>query len=465
VSLFGGFERRDFGGVHNPFENPTMPLSSVGLDQIYGSQGSTDAGESVTPEVATQIPTYWRCVGLLSTVVASCPLNVYRDPSRTLVDNKLLSPYNYNTSYTPFELWELVICHLCLWGNAYVLKVRAKDVVPDHPDFSKKGSNGEDAIVDLKPINPALVEVSLDKKTGHKVFEIKRLNKDGSASSNQTPIILTTNEVMHIAGLNHNGLKGISPVENAARTLGTSIAADKLAARFYKNGTTLTGVINVKAPLTSQTQADDIRRRWASKNGGINAAAEVAVLDAETSFTPLTIPPDSLQFLESRRWQTTEIARMFGIPPHLVGDVEKSTSWGTGIEQQNVGFVSYTVGGWTNRIAQRVAREIIHTNKQYCEFNLDHLMRGSMSERYAAYQLAINSGWMSRNEARDKEDMLASPGLDVFLTPMNMFSGNPPTAKQAAANAKAAVPPPPTPSDNDDSGNGNSDDSDSGSDS
>src|SRR5262249_45462575 len=234
------------------------------------------------------------------------------------------------------------------------------------------------------------------------------------------PLILTTFEVMHIPGFGYNGIIGLSPIQKAHRTIGTAIAADKLAARFYSKGTLLSGVIKVKAPLASQTQADKIRNRWVQKSGGVSHGAEVAVMDAETEFQPLTIPPDSLQFLESRRWQTTEIARLFGIPPHLVGDVEKSTSWGTGIEQQNVGFVAYTIASYTERIQQRVSREIVNTRGQYAEFDLTKLMRGDTAERFTAYANGIQWGWLTRNEARAAENLEPIEGLDIPLTPLNM---------------------------------------------
>jgi HK97 family phage portal protein len=134
-------------------------------------------------------------------------------------------------------------------------------------------------------------------------------------------------------------------------------------------------------------------------------AGDVAVLDAETDFQSVTIPPDQLQFLESRRWSTTEIARWFGVPPHLVGDVEKSTSWGTGIEVQNVGLTTYTLRGHTDPIEQRFTREVVTTRGHKGRFNLDTLMRGSTVERYAALAQSVGGPWMTRNEARRSEDL------------------------------------------------------------
>ncbi len=346
-------------------------------------------------------------------------MRVYRNPGKEEIFPALLDKGNVNLLYTYFEVMQLIVTHICMFGNAYVQKVRAKDLDPDEPGYAKKGSSGEDTIVDLRPINPSRVKVRTFE--GNKLFEVITLDKNGKIDNSHQPVIMTTFEIMHIPGMGYDGLVGLSVVENCSRTLGTSIAADKLAARFYQNGSMLGGIIKVKAPLASQTQADEIRRRWLVKHSGVQNSGDVAVLDAETDYQPVTIPPDQLQFLESRGWQTREVARMFGIPPHLVGDVEKSTSWGTGIEQQNVGFVAYTISEWTSRIEQRFTREIINVRKQYAEFDLDHLLRGAMQDRFDAYSSAIQAGWMTRNEARGKENMVPLKELDDPLMPLNLL--------------------------------------------
>lgn len=416
LSLFGfggsGEESRA-GLVPNPFENPAVPLSSVGLDNVFGLLRGQDGQESVTIDTSLAIPTMWRCVGLMSTIIAGCPLRAYKTDGRKEIFPEILSPGNGSMTYTQFELWELVVTHLMTWGNAFVLKYRDPTdyrnirVPPDHR-----------IITDLRPVNPDRVAVRMDG--GNKIFEITRVNEQGQPDINKPKLILTTFEIMHIPGLGYDGAQGLSPIQLASRTIGTAIAADKLAQRFYSKGTMLSGIINVKAPLANQKQADQIRNRWIQKSGGVAHGADVAVLDAETDFQPLTIPPDSLQFLESRRWQTTEIARMFGIPPHLVGDVEKTTSWGTGIEQQNIAFASYTVSGYTNRIQQRVSREVIPLSTQFCEFDLNRIMRGDMNERFTAYMTGIMAGWLTRNEAREMENREPIDGLDEPWTPTNV---------------------------------------------
>jgi HK97 family phage portal protein len=317
----------------------------------------------------------------------------------------VLDPFNPSTTYTPYEFWELVVAHVCLWGNAFVKKIR----------------NQADAIIDMRPIVPAIVSVTRGpvdgKHTDGKYFKVEQWDENGNITGYKT---YGNWDVMHIPGLGYDGLRGLSPLQVAAQTYGTSLAADKLAARFFQNGTQLSGIINVKAPLADQTQADEIKRRWHNVNAGLAHAGDVAVLDAETTFQPLTIPPDTLQFLESREWQASELARMYGIPPHLIGDESKSTSWGSGIEQQNIGFVAYTIAGWTSRFEQRASREIVNTRGQYASFDLTELMKGSTTERFAAYAAAIQWGWMTRNEARMREDMQPLPGLDKPLTPINL---------------------------------------------
>jgi HK97 family phage portal protein len=239
----------------------------------------------------------------------------------------------------------------------------------------------------------------------------------------------TQDQIMHIPGVGYNGMTGLPPITYAKQAIGTALAGDRLAARFYANGTQLSGILKTAIPLSSETQADEMKRKWAVKNAGLGSAGGVAILDAETDYQPLTIPPDQLQFLESRRWQTTEIARIFGIPPHLVGDVEKTTSWGSGIEEQNTAFVAYTLAAWANRIQQRVTREVVQTRGWSAFFDFSTLMRGDMTERFAAYATAIQWGWFTRNEARLRENLEPIDGLDVPLQPLNMQAGNVSTTK------------------------------------
>jgi HK97 family phage portal protein len=375
----------------------------VGFDSVFG-QNNTDAGESVTPDTAAGVATFYRCLFLLSSVVASCPIEVFHKRDHELVDNPLFDSANEGMTYTQFELWQLVMVYRLVWGNSFVFKKR----------------DGMERIVDLKPIHPELVTVK-PGPGGHKIFVVKHIKEDGSIDDNRKPQMFTDLEIMHVPGLGFDGLQGFPVVALMAQTLGTSIAADRLAARFYSRGSQLGGIIKVKAPLRSQTQAEGIKARWMQNNAGVAHAGDVAVLDAETDFQTVTIPPEQLQFLESRRWQTTEIARWFGVPPHLVGDVERSTSWGSGIEQQNIGLNSYTLDGHVVPLEQRITREVVQTRGHFAKFNLDSLMRGSTAERYQSLQTAVGGPWMSVDEARISEGRKPKGGkYDEILPPQGI---------------------------------------------
>lgn len=394
--------------TYNPFENPAVPLQSVGFDNVF-NMSNNDANETVTPDTAATVATFYRCLFLLSSVVAGCPIEQFRKRDHEQIDNPLFDPANEDMTYTQFELWQLVMIYRLVWGDSFVYKKR----------------DGFDRIIDLKPLYPELVTVELEKDPEEglrKIFKVKKIKADGSIDDLAKPDIFTDWELMHIPGLGFDGLQGMPMVNLMSQTLGTALAGDRLSARFYSRGSQLGGIIKVKAPLKSQTQAEGIKSRWMTSHAGVANAGDVAVLDAETDFQTVTIPPYQLQLLESRRWQTTEIARWFGVPPHLVGDVEKSTSWGSGIEQQNLGLNTYTLKGHIVPIEQRVTREVVETRGHFAKFNLDDLMRGNTLERYQALQIAAGGPWMSRNEARVSENNkpLDNPEYDELLPPQGI---------------------------------------------
>lgn len=378
----------------NPFENPSTPLTDAGLLDFFGGT-PTDAKVAVSEESSLQFAAVFRCVQFLSALVAGLPLKCYRYVDKTEVTVRALQSAWLGT--TPFEFWETVMVHLLLWGNAYVHKVR-----------SASGAIVELRIIHPSRVRPQLLGPDADDPSVNKVFVVT--DKMGQ----QKPY--TTLEIMHIPGLSYDGILGIGPVGLMRQTIAIGQAADNLAARLFGNGALLSGVLETDRILT-QDQADMVKSRWREKLAGLTHGHDIAVLDAGTTFKPIAMPPEDAQFLQTRRWQTVEVARWFGIPPWLVGDVEKSTSWGTGIEQQNIAFVSYTLKGWLTRIEQRVTREIVEPSTQYSEFLVDGLLRGDTAARYAAYAVGIQWGWLTRNEARVKENLTPIDGLDEPLTP------------------------------------------------
>jgi len=382
-----------------------MPLSSLALDGVLGNGQNNDSGESVDPVTGIgAIPTAYRCVRYIATTVAGLPIEELQKDG----DSETWAGLDNLLSYTAFEIKEMIAGRLAGWGNFFGREVR---------------QNGR--LIDLLPYPGGDVKVVRVK--GVKTYRVKNRNDDGTLalapSSGGTPVGTYTDypdgpdcPIFHIPGFGFDGLQGVSPIIQAAQTFGTALAADRLAARFYSRGQQLGGIVKVKAPLANQSQADAIKMSWRNSHSGVRNAGDVAVLDAETDFQPITIDPEALQFLESRQWQAWEIAKIFGVPAHMVAP---TSTWGTGIEQQDSGFVTYTIRDYTDRIEQRLWRQYGVRGKTL-EFDLDRLLRGSTLERYQAYGQAIGWSWMNPNEVRKKERMKPRPGGDEYLAVTSM---------------------------------------------
>ena len=202
------------------------------------------------------------------------------------------------------------------------------------------------------------------------------------------------------------------------QSLGISIAGDDSAATFFANGSQLSGIITTPGAI-DDTVAGRLKARWKALTAGVDKAGDVAVLDSGATFTPVSIPPVDAQLLESRQWSVSEVARMVGTPPHLIGDITNSTSWGTGIEQQVLGWVKFTLQTWITGHEQRFEADLL-PDSVYCRHSLEGLLRGDSSARAAFYHSAITDGWLTRNEVRDLEDREPADGLDDFIAPSNM---------------------------------------------
>lgn len=423
------------GGNVNPFERPSMPLASLALDGVLGSGAVNDSGEQVDVLRGITNPTAYRCISVLATVVAGCTLEEI-DRAGTASP---WTAFENLQSFTAYEMAEIMVTHMAGWGNFFARKVT--------------GRLSTD-LVDLQPIFPGNVQVM--RINGQKIFRVRKIVQPTDTTPNavngQYPNggaiyeDLTEAEVFHIPFLGYDGLQGMSPVMAAAQMFGTTFAADRLAARFLGQGSQLSGIIKVKAPLEDQEQADALKLQWTAKNGGARNGGGVTVLDSETDYVPLTISPDALQFLQSRQWQMNEIARMFGVPLTMLST--DSTGYGDAIETQQVGFVTYTVRGYTDRMEQRLSREFMVRGRSVA-FNLDKLMRGATQERYNSYNTAIMGGWMQPAEARANENYPVQPGLDYFQKPQanNGLAVNPPMTPGGESQEPPSAP---APDENDD---------------
>ena len=377
-------------------ENPSMPISSSNILEFIGGDYKTHSGTRVTEEKSLGLTAVWRSVNLIAGSAASLPLHAYKTADnggrQVLSDGvaaRLLdSPH---PDLTPFEFWEMVFAHIALWGNAYLRVLR----------------NELGQVKELWPIHPARVKTGRSSETGVKLYSL-----DGS----QDP--LYDDQILHIPGFGYDGVCGVSPIRAARQGLGLALAAEEYGAKLFGNGSLATGILQTEQRLTQQ-QADALHARWKAKRSGLGGAHETIVLDSGARFEQLSIPPEDAQFLETRQFQVTEIARLFGIPPHMLAQTEKSTSWGTGIEQQSLGFVVYTLRPWLTRVEQRVTK-ILKPGPVYAKFAVEGLLRGDAASRLTFYKGMWEIGAFDTNEIRELEDRPAVEGGDVRYRPLNM---------------------------------------------
>jgi HK97 family phage portal protein len=401
------FGRRDItGGDSGNLENPNTAITANSLVSLLGLSAKTLAGVTVTPKKAMGLSAVWRAVSLLSGTQAALPLHSYvpdgdHDGRKRISVDVLDDPH---PELTPFEVWEFAWLSRHLWGNGYLQKLR----------------DGHGVVRELWPIEPGRVRAGRVRPTranpSGKVFEVT--DDEGRSHA------WTTNEVLHIKGLSYDGVMGISPIAAAKQTLGIGMASEEYGARFFGNGSLLAGVLQSDQKL-DQATAEALHKRWVSKVAGLGKAHDIVVLGNGTKFQPIGVPPKDAAFLESRTLTVSEAARIWGLPPHLLAETQKSTSYGAGIETQGIQLVVYTLTPDLTRGQQRITKEITrpqHTGG-FSEYAVDGLMRGDSKARAAFYESGIRAGWLLRSEPRRLENLPWVDGLDEPLTPMNMAPG------------------------------------------
>jgi len=380
-----GFEVRSLS-----LENPAVPVSvsSVG-PWLSGS------GVEVSESTALGLTAYLRAVSLISSSLAMLPLRVYYRGSRRLVVSRTVldSP---SPDQTPFEFWQTWLMHQLSWGNAYGFKIR----------------DGAGVVRQVRQIHPSRVKVS--SGPAGKVFEV--IGEDGQLRS------FSSFEVAHLPFLSPDGMVGLSPLQACSTVLGSAMAAEVVSESFYRNGTKLSGVMNVDATLT-ETQANSLKSRWNQLFAGPSKAGDVAILDSGAKFTPLTLPPEDAQLLQSRAFGVTEIARMFGVPSHFLNDQEKATAWGSGIESMGIGYVVYTLLPRVKAAEQRITRELLpggwDSGEWEARWDLKGLLRGDAATRAQFYRAMTDLMVMTNHDVAELEDMDPPPGAPVYAMPSN----------------------------------------------
>lgn len=371
--------------------------------------GGTTSGKAVTERSAMQMTAVYSCVRILAEAIAGLPLHLYRygeDGSKEkALDHPLYALLHDepNPEMTSFVFRETLMSHLLLWGNAYAQIIR----------------NGKGEVVALYPLMPNRMTVDRDEQ-GQLYYEY-RTTQDDARTMKGSVVRLSPRDVLHVPGLGFDGLVGYSPIAMAKNAIGLAIATEEYGSKFFANGATPGGILEhpgvVKDP-------ERVRESWNSAFGGSANANKVAVLEEGMKYTPISISPEQAQFLETRKFQIDEIARIFRVPPHMIGDLEKSSF--SNIEQQSLEFVKYTLDPWVCRWEQSMQRALLKPDEKtlyFLKFNVDGLLRGDYQSRMNGYAVGRQNGWMSANDIRELENLdriAKEDGGDLYLVNGNM---------------------------------------------
>ena len=396
-----------FSSLFRSRDAPQNRTAGSGYTFYFG--GST-SGKAVTERSAMQMTAVYSCVRILAEAVAGLPLNLYRytedGGKEKAIDHPLylLLHDEPNPEMSSFVFRETLMTHLLLWGNAYAQVIR----------------NGKGEVIALYPLMPNKMMVDRDER-GQLYYSYQRGNDEAVRSKDQT-VILRPSDVLHIPGLGFDGLVGYSPIAMAKNAIGMAIACEEYGAKFFANGAAPGGVLEHPGTIKDPQR---VRESWQSTFGGSGNANKIAVLEEGMKYTPIGISPEQAQFLETRKFQINEIARIFRVPPHMVGDLEKSSF--SNIEQQSLEFVKYTLDPWVTRWEQSIQRSLLTPEEKstyFVKFNLEGLLRGDYQSRMNGYATARQNGWMSANDIRELENLDRIPaeeGGDLYLINGNML--------------------------------------------
>jgi len=396
-----------FSGLFKSRDHPTNATSGSAYRFFLG--GST-AGKAVTEQSAMQMTAVYACVRILSEAIAGLPLHLYHykeDGGKEKAHDHplyLLLHDEPNPEMTSFVFRETLMTHLLLWGNAYAQVIR----------------NGKGEVVALYPLMPN--RMTVDRDASGQLYYKYQKNSSDAPTMEGTTVYLQPSDVLHVPGLGFDGLVGYSPIAMAKNAIGLAIATEEYGAKFFANGATPGGLLEYPGTVKDPER---VRDSWNKGFSGSGNANKVAILEEGMKYTPISISPEQAQFLETRKFQIDEIARIFRVPPHMVGDLEKSSF--SNIEQQSLEFVKYTLDPWVVRWEQSLSRALLtpEEKKEYFfKFNVEGLLRGDYQSRMNGYATARQNGWMSANDIRELENLDRIPaedGGDLYLINGNML--------------------------------------------
>lgn len=391
------------------FNSRDKPRNRIGGAYSFFFGGS-NSGKAVNERTAMQTSAVYACVRILAESVAGLPVHLYRYNHDGGKEKVINHPLYYllhdepNPEMTSFVFRETLMSHLLLWGNAYAQIIR----------------NGRGQVVALYPLLPNKVDVSR-AANGQIYYTYRRDTNEALINPKGGSVTLHRDEVLHIPGLGFDGLVGYSPIAMAKNAVGMALATEEYGATFFANGANPGGVLEHPGVIKDPQKVKD---SWNTAYQGNGKQHKVAVLEEGMKYQSIGIPPEQAQFLETRKFQLNEIARVFRVPPHMIGDLEKSSF--NNIEQQSLEFVKYTLNPWVIRWEQALQQSLILPSEKpaiFIKFNVDGLLRGDYAKRMTGYATARQNGWMSANDIRELENLNRIPaeeGGDLYLINGNM---------------------------------------------
>lgn len=399
--------------MKNPFR-ALFEAKSIGSSSdllTYLTSGLTSSsGASVTEATALSVMAVLTCVSLRSRALASLPVRVYErldDRNKRPVSNhpiaRLLS--QPNSWQTRAELFGMLEAHRVLRGNAYAWK----NNVP------LRGADGIErpTPIELIPMHPDKVEVVEGRDLAGPAFYRYHLR-------NAPPMTMQPDEVLHLKGLSTDGLKGRSVLQDMRDAIGGALSTQEHANSLWSRDATPS--IALRHPkVLSEKAKKGLEDSWEATYGRGAEKKRVAVIEEGMEIEQLSLTPDDGQFLQTREFSRGEIAGAFHVPPHMIGDTQKATSWGTGIEQQQIGFLVFTLRPDLVLWEQRLTRDLLRLpDRFFIEFNTNGFLRGDAAARGAWYRVMREIGAYSANDIRAFENENPIDGGDVYLQPVNL---------------------------------------------
>lgn len=359
-------------------------------------------GKAMTVDAALQLSTVWACVRLISETISTLPVGFYekmQDGSRRYaVDHSLHSLIHSqpNADMTAVQFWEAVIASMLLWGNAYIEKAK----------LGRK-------IVALNFLMPSRVT---KKRLSDGSMEYKYRDFDGKTRP------IAEDDLINIPAFSLDGVNGLTPMAYGAKVFTSATATEDASAKVFTSGMRASGLLKVKASV-DPTQRESLRQRLQQFAAGGPNAGSTLVVENDTDYQSLSINPHDSEMIASREFNVAELCRWFRVPPSMVGHGGAVSNWGTGIEQQLIGFLTFTLRPWLTRIEQALDKSLLSPadrTRFFTKFSIEGLLRADSAARASFYSSASQNGWMTRNEIRALEDWPAIPGGDELTAQTNL---------------------------------------------